>query len=84
MKIELNGWVGKECVIARCRVQIYFPHSRFLEASLGSKPSWALRSLLDGRALLCKGLIWRIGNGLTARKLTFGMMCGSQIFWKVE
>nr|DAD35823.1 TPA_asm: hypothetical protein HUJ06_006463 [Nelumbo nucifera] len=61
--------------------QIYYPQSRFLETSLGSKPSWAWRSLLDGRDLLSKGLIWRIGNG---KILIFGMMCGSQISWKVE
>ncbi|KAG2305227.1 hypothetical protein Bca52824_033878 [Brassica carinata] len=41
----------------------YFPHSDFLTASLGLKPSFAWRSMLFGRELLQKGLKIQIGNG---------------------
>jgi hypothetical protein len=45
----------------------YYPHSSFLEAQLGSKPSFVWRSLFNSRDLLLKGLIWRVGNGQSIR-----------------
>lgn len=45
----------------------YFPHCDFLEATLGSRPSYVWRSILFGRDLLSKGIIPRIGNGLHTR-----------------
>ena len=41
----------------------YFPRSLFKEAKLGSKPSFAWRSIFRARNLLIEGLMWRIGNG---------------------
>jgi hypothetical protein len=35
----------------------YFPHSSFREAQLGSKPSYAWRSILNARELLFEGLL---------------------------
>jgi hypothetical protein len=34
-----------------------------MEASLGSKPSFAWRSILSAKDLLQQGVIWRVGNG---------------------
>ncbi|KAF7812836.1 reverse transcriptase [Senna tora] len=42
---------------------IYFPNCTFLEALKGARVSWAWSSLLEGRNLLLKGLIWRVGDG---------------------
>lgn len=41
----------------------YFKHSSFMEAKLGSNPSYVWRSILWGRQVLHKGLRWRIGDG---------------------
>ncbi|CAN1156095.1 Uncharacterized mitochondrial protein AtMg00310 [Linum perenne] len=40
----------------------YFPKNSFMEASLGSKPSWGWRSILHGRDLLRLGIIWQVGS----------------------
>ena len=41
----------------------YFSRGDFLSAKLGSRPSFAWRSLLTGHELLSVGLLWRIGDG---------------------
>ena len=41
----------------------YYSSGSFLSVKLGSKPSFAWRSILVGRELLEEGLFWRIGNG---------------------
>jgi hypothetical protein len=34
-----------------------------MEASLGSKPSFAWKSILSAKELLQQGVIWRVGDG---------------------
>jgi len=41
----------------------YYPKSNFLEAPLGTRPSFIWRSILSARELLKQGLEWRIGDG---------------------
>jgi len=41
----------------------YFPQSSFLDSALGAKPSYAWRSIYYAKDLLCKGLVWRVGDG---------------------
>ncbi|XP_059441839.1 uncharacterized protein LOC132174162 [Corylus avellana] len=41
----------------------YYPWGDLLSATVGSRPSYAWRSIISGRDLLKEGLIWRIGNG---------------------
>ena len=41
----------------------YFRTSSFLNAKASLNPSWAWRSLLEGRKVIDKGSKWRIGNG---------------------
>lgn len=42
---------------------LYFPRCDFLQAGKGSRASWIWSSILEGRDLLLKGLVWRVGDG---------------------
>ncbi|EOX94972.1 Uncharacterized protein TCM_004559 [Theobroma cacao] len=41
----------------------YFPQNDFMEAPIGTNPSYLWRSLREGHHVLKRGLIWRIGDG---------------------
>jgi hypothetical protein len=41
----------------------YHPRSCFMEAPLGSRPSFVWRSIWNSRRLLSQVLVWRVGNG---------------------
>jgi hypothetical protein len=41
----------------------YFPKDLVVDACLGSKPSFAWRSINSSKDLFTMGLAWRIGNG---------------------
>ncbi|XP_027063126.1 uncharacterized mitochondrial protein AtMg00310 [Coffea arabica] len=61
-----QGWrliKDPESLAARVLKTKYFGRTNFLNAKLRSNPSYLLRSLLEGRRLLNKGIVWRVGNG---------------------
>lgn len=41
----------------------YFPHSTFLQASLGNNLSYIWRSIFAAKNILSKGYIWKVGQG---------------------
>ena len=45
----------------------YFPHTDFLQAELGPKPSFAWQSLIAAQCVVREGCRWQIGNGDSAR-----------------
>ncbi|CAN0875662.1 hypothetical protein LINGRAHAP2_LOCUS10960, partial [Linum grandiflorum] len=47
-----------------------FHSTSFLNAVLGSRPSWGWRSILHGRDLLIKGLRYQVGHGQSIRAIS--------------
>jgi len=41
----------------------YHPRVDFLDAKLGSRPSFVWRSILKAKSILQTGMGWRVGNG---------------------
>ena len=41
----------------------YFQNGDIMSATIGTNPSWAWWSLLEGRKVLEKGIKWKVGNG---------------------
>ncbi|KAH9695348.1 putative reverse transcriptase/RNA-dependent DNA polymerase [Citrus sinensis] len=64
--IAKQGWriiQHPESLMARVLKAKYFNQSSFMEAKLGSRPSFVWRSILWGRQIMQKGLRWKIGSG---------------------
>lgn len=58
----------------------YFRHSDFMEAKLGSNPSYIWQSILWGREVIHKGLRWRIGDGKLVKVYQSGWLPRSVTF----
>ncbi|KAH9681143.1 putative reverse transcriptase/RNA-dependent DNA polymerase [Citrus sinensis] len=52
-----------ESLMARVLKARYFKHEGFLNAKIGTNPSFIWRSILWGRKIILKGTRWRIGSG---------------------
>lgn len=56
-------WSKLDSLVSRILKQRYFARSSFLESGMGSRPSFAWRSILFGRELMNQGLVHRVGDG---------------------
>lgn len=56
-----------DSLLAQVLKQRYFKNNSFLDCGLGSRPSFAWRSILHGRELLQQGMMTRIGNGADSK-----------------
>lgn len=66
--LKKQGWrllMDPDSLCARVVRSRYYPTGDFLNASLGSRPSYAWRSILHGIELLVKGLRRNVGTGET-------------------
>jgi hypothetical protein len=65
-----QGWriiQQSESLVAQVLRDKYFPNSTLLQASLGRNPSYAWRSIFKAKAIIEKGMLWRVGNGETIK-----------------
>ncbi|KAL4386202.1 hypothetical protein GQ457_09G009570 [Hibiscus cannabinus] len=63
-----QGWqllTRPNSLLAKVLKGRYYPSSSFMNASLGSNPSYTWKSIWCSRGLLEKGYGWRVGNGTT-------------------
>lgn len=60
-------WHKPESMVATILIAKYYANGSILDAKLGSKPSFAWRSILGACDLLKEGLYCRIGNGESTR-----------------
>lgn len=61
-----QGWrlvTNPNSLVARVYKAKYYHNKEFMEASLGSSPSFIWRSILEARKVISDGAIWRVGNG---------------------
>jgi hypothetical protein len=65
-----------ESLVARVMKGKYFTNGDFLSAKLGSRPSYAWRSIFQARGVVEDGVQWRVGNGANVR---MWMISGSRL-----
>lgn len=68
-----QGWrilTQPSSLLARVLKAKYFPYSSFFDATLGQKPSWSWRSILDGREVLNLGCRKFISSDTDTRIVT--------------
>jgi len=58
----------------------YFPNYSFMDAELGSNPSYVWRSLLAAKEIICEGSKWGVGDGRTIGVTTHKWLSHKPIF----
>ena len=61
-----QGWrlqIGSKSLLFLVFKAKYFPNSDFVQATVGSKPSFARRSIMATQDIVRRGLRWQVGNG---------------------
>ncbi|XP_075649368.1 putative mitochondrial protein AtMg00310 [Castanea sativa] len=61
-----QGWrlqANSSSLFSRVYKAKYFPRCDFVDAGLGSQPSYAWRSIHAAQALVRRGMRWQVGNG---------------------
>ena len=62
----MQGWrllMNPNSLVARVNKAKYYPHGDVLNACLGSRPSYAWRSIMQELEVVKRGTRWRVGNG---------------------
>nr|XP_023918259.1 uncharacterized protein LOC112029811 [Quercus suber] len=64
--LSKQGWrlqTNTHSLVHRVLKACYFPNTDFLHAELGSKPSFAWRSIMAAQEVVKTGSRWHVGNG---------------------
>ena len=78
-----QGWrlqTNTSSLVYRVLKAKYFPKSDFLKAKLGSRPSYAWRSILVTLNIIRKGCKWQVGNGASINIWTDKWLNGLSTF----
>ncbi|XP_016206668.1 uncharacterized protein LOC107647055 [Arachis ipaensis] len=76
LRAQNLAFLGKKCwrlmkypnsTLSRMFKDKYFRYTDFLYAEIGGIPSWGWRSVLEGRKVIEKGSLWKIGSGANVR-----------------
>ncbi|XP_025703936.1 uncharacterized mitochondrial protein AtMg00310-like [Arachis hypogaea] len=65
-----QGWrllTRPNSLISKVYQSKYYRYSGFLRAETCTNPSWGWRSIMEGRIVLEKGILWEVGIGLSIR-----------------
>ncbi|XP_062028441.1 uncharacterized protein LOC133744326 [Rosa rugosa] len=77
-----QGWrliQDPESLVGRLLKAIYFPHCNFWDAEVGSAPSYAWRSILNGRDIMQAGIRRHIGDGKSTNVWTDPWLIGEDL-----
>lgn len=64
--LEKQGWrlqISTSSLFYKVYKAKYFPECDFVEANLGSQPSYAWRSIMATQSLVRRGMRWQVGDG---------------------
>lgn len=50
-------------LVSKCFKAKYYPYTNIMQATIGSNPSFAWRSIYNSKWIIQRGSCWRIGNG---------------------
>lgn len=64
--LEKQGWklqINTSSLFYKVYKAKYFPECDFVEANLGSQPSYTWRSIMATQSLVRRGMRWQVGDG---------------------
>ena len=69
-----QGWrlqLGRESLVYKVFKARYFPRCNFVQAGIGSNPSYAWRSIMATQDIVKRGIKWQVGNGSSIQILRY-------------
>lgn len=78
------GWhfvAEPQALVSRVYKAKYFPHSHFLDASLGNSPIYTWASIFEAKDLIRRGVRWKVGSGNQIRIWGSSWVCNNGDFF---
>lgn len=80
-KISWRFITDPQALVSRVYKARYFPHSHFLDASLGNRPSYTWASIFEAKDLIRRGVRWKVGSGNQIRIWGSPWVCNNGNFF---